>query len=241
MLNRNFTYGLISDNGGGYFTASCAAGDSAGFSTAADPDGTGAYPILSKEPDWSLVSLDWARDGRQEPLGYGLVTSLDGPRPRYMFKALWRETERADVWSMLKLFDSRRGRTLPFWLLHPCDFWEVLAVGATYLDITPQGDITDISTFLDHVGIVQTDGTRLIRNISSVVDNGSSWRINLSASISVTLAQLSRACPAFFVRFVRDSIEEVWLTDEVCEIALEMVEVLNEADVTVTNIDDYIP
>lgn len=222
-------------------SALVAAEDAAGFPTAADPNGSGTYPILSLDPDWSAVSLGWSRDGNIESLGLGRVTTLDGSRPKFTLKASWMETDRASAWSLLKLFDSRRGRLLPFWVIHPSDYWNVLAVGATFIDISPQGNFSDLDFLFDHVGIVQTDGTRLVRNISSVVDNTSSWRINLSASISLTLGQVSRAGPAFFMRFTQDAVLESWATDEICSMELEMVEVLNEESVTITNITNYLP
>lgn len=211
-------------------------GSTGAFSTAADPDGNGTYPVCTQEPDWSLPpTVGWARDGYEVDWALDRGVYPLGDRPRFTCSATWTGTDRATSVYMQRLFAACGGRLMPFWMLSPVEQWNVESKSSTSIEITAESAFGDL-TLYTAVGLVLRDGTRIVRPITSRVDSGSTYVLGWSAAATFDLEDVVRACPAYFVRFQEDALTESWSTENVCRVRTSVVEILSDADVEITNI-----
>jgi len=173
------------------------------------------------------------RHGVLGRFGRGFDNFEQGPRALVEQEFRFLLETRAEAFQLLKFFDSRRGRLFPFFIAFPHGIWEVTAIGVTTLDITATGNFSDLEDFTDYVAIVEFNGTTTIRLITSFVDNGATWRINVvSFGVPPLLSDINRAGPAHLSRMAKDSMVESWNTDQVCQITLTTREMVNEKTVT---------
>ncbi len=221
------------------FRALEVAGASATLPTASGtPDGFQEYngdPIFAPTPYLpnSGYVMGFARTGKAAKVGRGKITDTYGSRPKFTHKLRYRKFSREDVWDVIQFFDSRRGRFRRFWFVPPENFWNFTAAISTSVSIEAVGNIEDISDFFEHVAVIMDDGTIHIRTIDNVLDNSSTWRIDFDAEIAgLVFADVARVMPAQLVRFSKDAMRERWHTDQTCDIALNMIEVLDEDSVT---------
>jgi len=213
--------------------ASTGAGGSAGAfgsqSSAANTEADSGTPVFAVEANWQTeVRQVIARDGARLEIGRGGAIVRQNSRPRFEYEFSLRLFSRADVFSVVKFFDSRRGRLLPFWLLSPLTFWKATAVASGSVTVEAAGSTSDIADFVSYIGVRLKDGTIHIRKLASVTDVGD-FRLNITGTFSgFVLSDIDRVTIANFVRFGEDSVTEEWFTDEVADIRLRFVEVLND-------------
>lgn len=187
--------------------------------------------ILVLNPDWTeTVEIGVVRPGTKQPLGRSSEVQAQGLAPMLSFRFTVTEFGREDVFSVLQLFDSCRGRLVPLWLVSPLVVFEAVAVGANHVDveIPPGATPADVDTYLNYLGLRLEDGTVEILTVSSVALVGSVWRITVVEAVAATLDEILSCSSAHQVRFADDELEESWATDEACQLVLSFVEVQNE-------------
>lgn len=195
----------------------------------------GGYPILALPVEWSEgVLVGWERPGQRLTRSRAAVTSLRGTRPRMVVEGLWRFLTRAEAWDMVRFFDSRRGRLMPFWLPLPTGFWSVVSVTTTYIDIEADATLVDVQDYISNVAVVLKNGTVYVRGAAFTSESGN-WRCTFDTSIpSISASDILRFVPCPLVRFRSDSMQEEWITDEVMESRLAFIEVVSNAAVETT-------
>jgi hypothetical protein len=203
-----------------------------------DPTGfdlEGGVPIFDVEPDWAAgVTVGLETTATSYPLGRSQVVETRGPRPRVTVSMGLTELERADVFKVLRFFDSRGGRLAPFFLPCPAALWTAAAVSTGYVDVDEAGTASEAEDLYTHAAVVLADGTVYVREITGFTDQGATWRITVSPVLpAIDLADVVRITPAFLVRFADDSLRESWLSDAACRIPLRFLEVLSEGAVTI--------
>lgn len=186
-------------------------------------------PIFDVSPNWITAAQQAiARDGARINGGRSGVVLRQNSRPRFEHEFSLRFFSRADVFSCLQFFDSRSGRLLPFWLLHPMSAWTATAVASGYVEVSPGGSTTDILEFCEYIAVKLKNGTIHIRKLSSVSDVGN-YRLNIVGTFTgFVVGDIDRVTIASFVRFSEDSFVEDWFTDAIADVKLRFVEVLNE-------------
>lgn len=213
----------------GSIPALVAAGsDPAGFSL------LDQWPIFDVEPNWATgIRFGLVTQSSAYSQGRSSLVEVRGPRPRAAIDFELLASSRAAAFKVLRFFDSRGGRLCPFWLVNPAATWTPTDIAAGYVDVEEAGSAAETEAQLTHVGIVLVDGTVHVREITSVIDNGDTWRIALNPVLpTIDLEDVRRAAPAFFVRFASDTLNESWATDRVCRIGIRTVEVLGEDSVS---------
>jgi len=196
-------------------------------------------PIFVSHAEWSTgVSAHVVREGRDYALGLGQVVYAEGDRPQQRYDVDISKLTRESFWSVKRFFDWRRGRGRPFWFLNPSNLFELVDIQSTYADVTAQGNVEDVETFIEAVGFESRDGTITMARVSSVTDNGSTWRLNFSTALSSVPASVWRSTSAHHVRFTGDELEELWENDQVVSAKMSMIDVINEATVTFDATDD---
>jgi len=198
-----------------------------GFSTFQD------IPILHIEHNWVQdLSTTFLREGSHEALGRGMVTHLRGDRAR-VSQTVSVLMEREDALGLLRFFECRLGRTLPFWMPDPENVWDPLALGASSINIEPEGEFEDFEADLEYVAIRDINGDVTVREVDEIVDNSTYWTVSFTSALPVglLLANISSVARARLVRFDSDAMEETWHTDETMETQFSVIELLEEGEV----------
>ncbi len=197
------------------------------------------YPILVIEPDWDeSPQTVIERAGFSYNQGKGFIVTSKGLRPKLIF-TIQMQSERPEFWRILNFFDSRRGRNYAFWLLSKASLWIPTNIQTTFIEIAKTGELTDVQDFFDYIGIiVRATGETLIREISTVADMGSVFRVNLVTPLpsAYALSEITRCTSAHFVRFNTDALLERWISNGLCDIELEAIETLAEKTIVIGSI-----
>jgi len=199
------------------------------------PDGWDVYqdlPIFDPAHDWSTsLQATYRKQGSQRDLGRGIITNLRGDRPR--LEVSWvLSLDREEAFKVIRFFDSRMGRALPFFTIDPEDLWDPIASTTSTLDISAQGTFSDLGYF-DYVGLRMQDGSKIIRGVDSIDDHSTFWRINLSENFSTapSVSDIVGVARARKSRFSKDTMEERWVTDDWCRLSLSTIELLEEKEI----------
>ena len=195
-------------------------------------------PIFDFEPNWAAtVSVGRDRLGRITSQGRGEVVFRAGSRSRetHGFEVA---DKREVIFPLIEFFDTRRGTLRTFWHIDQHQIFEVLAIdaGGASIDIRRRGTFTDLQAELEvaQVGLVMSDGNYYVRNVTIVQQVASIDRIavtpNLPAGLQV--ASVHRCARARRSRFRTDEFTERWLNAGLMEAEVEIIETLEEKDVT---------
>jgi len=204
-----------------------------------EPHHVDGFPILVLSPDWaSGLTSRVVRHGSQIGSGRGLVTGLAGARPVFVHEAKLKFLNRAAFWRVLRFFDSRLGRARTFWAVSPQALFVPTAIPtSTTIDVKQSGNLSDLQAFLQHIGIVRRDGSVTIHKVSSIVVQGSDWRVTVIEPHSLSgVGEIRRLTSAHFGRYFEDSLLEEWSTDNVCESRFQTIELLEEKAVTIPDV-----
>lgn len=199
------------------------------FSTYDVVDG---LPVLPSEPDYSAsFRLQLPRIGDRIPSGFGEIVNVRALIPRFSWTERLRFCSRAEWDRIFAFYSARRGRALPFWAVLPIALWRTVAVAPGQVDVEPCGDLLDIG-WLTHFGAVGPDGSKFVTEILSKSDLGSVWRFTLADSLPAgwTEDTMRYTTAAVRSRFARDSFREIWDTDDLPRVSLEIMSLVNEQD-----------
>lgn len=178
------------------------------------------YPVLDVMQNWAEgVSYDIHRESESFTSGRTQAISASGSRAVEVFEMEFGPLTRPEFWNLLNFHDSRRGRGLGCWILHPQTMWHFVGSGLDYIDVRPAGYANDIPSYFSHVAGVEADGTIWIRQIvgATVETSPDRHRIHLDA-ISVTpTTNPARITAAVFCRQDSDTAKETWATEDICE------------------------
>lgn len=213
----------------------------------ANPSGYTVYdslPILDKHVDWQASNQFVDRIGQKYMVGTGSSMDLFGSRGRIGYELSMTFKSRADVFDFLRFFDSRAGSTYPFWILPPMDDLCLDAIVDSeppIIRVSNDGfPLIDLQTFYSHVILEKYDGSVKIFEIDTVgVGPGATWQIEVVESVAGwdDLTEIRKASIAFKCRFRADNCREEWITNEVCEISIDVIEVQDEKDFQASNMD----
>lgn len=229
--------------------ASVEDGDQSGLSNLYTDAGT-TFPVWEPGPNWNnTMRVFLTREGRSAPAGRGQFVYGDGDRPRFRFAFEMLTFTRAEFWEILQLFDYCSGRLRPVMLANPVTIMEASDADTTWIEIAIDGEKSEILEFLTHVYVTKTDGTKHVRKISSVQNNSDNasvpvgyWRLNLDQAVSgLSSSTLRHVTSAHKVRFDDDTLTEDWSNTEVCTTAVGFTEVIEEADVSISDITPVFP
>lgn len=212
----------------------------AGFRTI--PDGFDDYlgfPIFDIPINYN-APIPWgvSRLGEFSEAGIDSLPDVFGAYGRDTFSLPILCKSRAEAWKVISLFDSRAGRALPFWLLSPVTEYEVASVLAAGLVVVvkavgPEQDWT----FRPYIGMVLSDGSRVIRKIASVVRNaGQDFLILDDAVPGLSANDIVTCTSAHLVRLDSDELEEKWHNTEVMETDLPVISLLEEKELEIANL-----
>lgn len=193
------------------------------------------YPILSTVPQWSDgVMQRLKREGSQDALGRGRVVYQRGARHRVMHSLRFQEN-RTIAWDLIRFFDSRRGRLIPFWVIDFDNIYTVALISNPNLTVSSSiGTLAEFQAEMDYIGVIFSDGTTAVRRASAIVDVGGAWRITMDDNLpagytedDVVAFGRARLC-----RMEEDALKEDWETTEVCTMEIPVIELLAEQEVT---------
>lgn len=200
----------------------------------------GGYPILT-------VFQNYAKNGRfslsrvGNYSGAGITQQLTtyGDRAKFGRTLPFSFLSRAEFWKFLTLWESRGGRLYPFWVPSPTTDYEVTEWTAGGLKVKAIGPITNYK-FWPYISIVKKDGTVQVRHITNVSRAGTIDTITLDSGFSTPDTNLLRVSIAHLMRCASDELVEHWLTDTVCEVDLQVEELIDERSITIADLPDPI-
>lgn len=202
------------------------------------PDGFSTYqgfPIFNVDPNWgSPVAHSYSRQGQSYKRGRKTVVYATAERARGTEK-YGISCNRTVAWGVLRFFDSRRGRLRTFFQVDQDYLWTVQSAAGVFIEINKLGDFTEFQIALNPgwIGIVMEDGTAVVREVVTVQDLPSSWRITvLDALPTIATPQIVRAARARKVRLASDALTEKWLHTGLFSTDWETLEALKEQDET---------
>jgi hypothetical protein len=203
----------------------------------------GGAPTFRGKAVWT-IGFDWSdppelrfvREGRKFSQGRGQIidTLEDRHRTHISFKS--GPLERDEFWPILNFFDACRGRCRAFWMPDPENNYTVLASSGAgaFIDVDPLGDFDDFTAEMDYVDVIFKDGTHYTAQIVDIQVVLGVWRMTvaLGDEFSFNAADVERLARLRLMRFNNDELVENWKTTNVVETELEMIEVLDDGEVT---------
>jgi len=195
-------------------------------------------PIFDFEIDWDNCQTGTRRFTRTVSAGVGAVDNPQGLRPYFTFKLDLLFDSREEAYRLLEFFDSRGGRTYPFWLPSPLSSLALTSISTSSISVEAVGELSDWHPFRSHVCLETTAGAWIIRDIYQVYRVNDTDIVSFTAELPpLTLDQIRRVSIARRVRFASDVLEETWHNDSVFSSSVELVEVVNEQDITVPDLE----
>jgi len=192
-------------------------------------------PVLSTVPDWGRgIRSGMRREGSQDSLGRGRVVYQRGDRHRVMHRLEFRE-DRVGGWDLIRFFESRRGRLLPFWVVDFENIYTVALISNPFVTISSTvGTLAQFQAEMDHIGLIFSDGTSVVRRTTAVVDNGGAWRITVADSLpgAYTHQDVVGFGRARLCRMEEDALLEEWTVTNLCSLSIPVIELLDETEVT---------
>lgn len=184
-----------------------------------------ALPILNSVIQNPRVGFDSRMT--ETALGNGVVFDAMDNRSRITITGTLRGMTRAECLDLVKFFEGRMGRHRAFWALSPTDEYVVSAISSNTMTVNAVGDVSEWADHRRYVGILRLDGGVEVVKVVSVTPSGSDHVLTLDRAPTSTLSDVREATRAFLARFGRDEIAEVWRSDNVCDMSIEVVEVLS--------------
>jgi hypothetical protein len=219
-------------------TVSLPPAEVPGAVTAGIPTHSDGLPILFWHPDWSRgATARFGRWGSYSRSGITRVPSVYGNRPRVSYTFTMRFMDRA-VWSLFRQFwDSRAGRTFPFWILSPLGDYEFKGFTAGGIKVGLTGNEEDWQ-FRPYIGLERRgQADYQIRPIDSINRVSDGDVINVLDPLT-QWTDVRRVASARLVRFASDELEEQWMTDTIVDIPITVTEVTNEIEVDIPNVSE---
>jgi len=195
-------------------------------------------PVWFEEPDWTApVVKSRSRQGTRSSEGRADFVSVEGDRSRQGHRFSITGT-RADMWSCLEFFETRRGRLRSFWYIDQDQYMEPIEIDAAtgnFVSVRENTlDLADTQEELqgEAVGVVMSNGDNWVRPVSTVAAVLTVFRISVSTSfpLGLALADVHRVARARLVRFAKDEFVETWTHTGLMEAKISVIEVLNEQD-----------
>lgn len=212
------------------------------YSAQGSPEGFDLHaglPIIDLNYNWVVVpSQGFARSGIKAKVGKAEHLFLHGPSPQIKLGASRQLHTHADAWKWINFFDSRKGRTIPFWAILPIDLWVFGTAVGLVIKVEASGKVEHTNNYLSHVAIYDASGFVEILEVDEVTEDapdGPTWTISLVTPITASppVTDIKWCIKA---RTAKDSYTEHWVTNEVATIAVDVTEVLNEEEVVLDNI-----
>ncbi len=195
-------------------------------------------PVFIIEPDWvQSVTKGRDRQGSRSRNGRADIITTEGDRSRQTH-AFLLTGDRDDMWPSIEFFDTRRGRLRTFWLIDQDQYLIPQELDATgnFVSVSETVDLADFSEEFDYVGVVMNDGTVYVREVVTIQQVLTVFRLTVTPPLPMNLsvANVARIARARVTRFLSDELSESWTTTGHMTTRLAFIEALNEADFPTT-------
>ena len=202
----------------------------AGFPTFEDK------PIFTVEPDWiNGITIGRSRQGQSYTQGRTQLVDTTAARSR-MTHSMPFSGDREEQFSILEFFDTRRGRLRTFWLIDQDQTFDAAELDASgnFVGVSDFGDFDDFQDEFDYVGIVMEDGNVYVREVVTIQQVLTVFRLTVTPQLPVGLDvnDVVRIARARNTRFSSDEIVEQWKHTCYMNTRLDFLETLEEKDVT---------
>lgn len=195
-------------------------------------------PVFTFDPDWIQgMTRGRSRLGERYQQGKTELVFKAADRSRVTHDFLLTG-DREEMWSLVEFFDTRRGRLRTFWLTDQERTFECAEIDASgnFVGIEELGNLADFNEEWDYVGIRFADGTEYVREVVTVQQVLTVFRLTVTPALPAGLdaAQVVRVARARPTRFETDELVENWFHTGYMSTRIRMVETLNERDAPIT-------
>lgn len=192
------------------------------------------WPILRARHNFSrAMDITIFQEGEQPELGRGKITVARGEaaRVKHRFR-LVEDSDRDVMWDYVRFFDSRKGRLLPYWLVDQEAVFTVANIQTNFIDVVKVGDFTEFQKQMDYFGFELLDGTCYVREIITIQDIGTAWRLTVADTLpTIPFQNVALAGRARPTRMLEDAFTEVWSHIKGGEFTLDTISLLEEKNV----------
>jgi len=192
-------------------------------------------PVWYEEPDWTRgITKGRSRQGNRNRGGRADFVSVEADRSRQIHR--FEVTGNRDtIWGALEFFETRRGRLRSFWHIDQDQYFELVDIdaGGTFVGISENTlDLADTQEEFDALGLVMSDGTHYVRDVSNILAILTVFRVSLLTPLPAGLSvnDYHRVARARLVRFDKDEFVETWNHTGYGTAGIGIIEVLNEQD-----------
>lgn len=201
------------------------------------------HPILPLRHAWQADPEMMVRqEGDRYASGRGFVTDLRGD-PKVGWVLFFRGRDRKSSWDILTFFESRMGRTRPFWAVAPIDLFSPVGLTTTEIHVRQFGELEQLEEFVKYIAIVGRDGSVGLRGVDSIVSGTHAgedvWTITFDEAFTQVVSNLDKLARVTFAHLLRadqDYVTEEWTSTEMCSIFVPVIEVPEEKEVELVNL-----
>jgi len=191
------------------------------------------HPIMHLAYDWaSDVAVSIKRAGSLAKIGLGQSPDIRGPRGRFAPSLDFTSLRRSQARQILALFDSRAGRTYPFWLPRPNDDFRVASIaGSTIVCVAGFPTLASAQDRVGrHLALVRRDGSVTVHRVTAAADVAGSVQLAVTPPPSGTIDTVRRGAWCDLVRFDADDMDSSWVTDETHRATLPIISLHTSGD-----------
>lgn len=207
------------------------------FMTTDLPAGFDVYrgrPILRPRHDYTNpLNIEIFQEGEQVDQGRGIATYPRGASQRVKHRIRMIE-ERDPGWDYIQFFESRRGRFRSFWMIDQEALFSIADLETNFIDVVKLGDFSEFEKDTEYFGFMMKDGTCYVREISTIQDLPTDWRLTVVEALPAGLnfqdvCLAGRARPT---RMLEDTLLEEWFHNNAVRFEVSTLSLLKEETIT---------
>jgi len=189
------------------------------------------HPVLQTPPDWGRIRVGVSRPGERSSLGLGSTLTAHGDRGGLTFLLPAMAASRGEAWPQLRLFDARRGRAFPFWLMSPTAPFTVRRIEDAGETLVLREEATAIDWSNLTVVACRHAGETSMHAVTVSTPVGDERFLTLSPALPTTSLAAAAVSSGHLCRFDSDAQTETWRTDRVMTQDMECIELVAEDEI----------
>lgn len=195
------------------------------------------FPIFNLTINWN-EDIPWGVIRRGTIDGdrtYGIPV-VYGSRGEVTYDLPLIGRDREEAWNIIQFWDSRAGKTYPFWLASPTTDHVVSSLSdSSTIIVEAAGEEIDWD-FRPYLAFELSDGSTVIRGVSSVSRGSGLDTVTLDETVEFAEGDIVRCTTAYLVRFDAVEMVERWETNTLMETKLPVRELTKEESISLEDL-----
>ena len=202
-----------------------------------DLTSAGTTEILWLKPNWDIhPRRDWDHNDEVYQYGEGITRIYNiSDNLAHIYKATWTQMDKAEEYTILDFFVSRKGKYENFWVPHWKNLYKLYSAGTRWSTqlIVYHGFFADTFQGYERIFFELKDGSHITRHVVSVINNGDGTEtFNLETMLDrdIELTDVVYFGKIVLNRFDNDELEFKHHTSDFsdCDLMASFIEVTQE-------------